>query len=128
MEEVTAFSAELGEAESLAEPKGSKDFTAKERATIISKAKEVGFEKVANEFGIRARLISYWIQQEKKKASKPLRRTRTRTKGSQLDAIEHIAEDALTLSAEPVKAIKPDKPVKATGRKAEKSEEKQTTD
>lgn len=51
--------------------KGSKDFTPEERATIIAKAKEVGTAKAANEFGIKARLISYWIQQEKKKASKP---------------------------------------------------------
>ena len=73
MEEVTVFPADPDKAESPAELKGSKDFTPEERATIIAKAQEVGFEKVANEFGIRARLISYWIQQEKKKASKPLK-------------------------------------------------------
>ena len=84
MEEVKAFPVEPDKIESPAEPKGSKDFTAEERAIIIAKAKEVGFEKVADEFGIKARLISYWIQQEKKKTvnrskatkpSKPLKRT-----------------------------------------------------
>ena len=70
-------------------------------------------------------LYSYWIQQEKKKASKatkpskPLKRTRTRTKGSKLEAVEHIAENAPTVSTEPTKAIEPDKPVEPTGRKAE---------
>ena len=116
MEEVTVFPAEPDKAESPAQPKGSKDFTPEERATIISKAQEVGFEKVANEFGIRARLISYWIQQEKKKASKPLKRA----KGLKLEAVEHIAEDMQavpTLSTESVKVIEP---VKPTGRKAEK--------
>ena len=116
MEEVTVFPADPDKAESPAELKGSKDFTPEERATIIAKAQEVGFEKVANEFGIRARLISYWLQQEKKKASKPLKRA----KDSKLDAIEHITEDAPTKAIELVIA---DKPVKATGRKAE---EKQT--
>ena len=57
MEEVTVFPVEPDKAESPAEPKGSKYFTSEERATIIAKAKEVGFEKVANEFGIRVRLI-----------------------------------------------------------------------
>ena len=137
MEEVTVFPANPDKVESPAEPKGSKNFTAEERATIISKAKEVGFEKVAKEFGIRARLISYWIQQEKKKTvkrskvakpSKPLRGTRTNAKGSKLE-VEHIAKDAptvQTVSTEPTKAIElviADKPVKTTGRKAE---EKQT--
>ena len=135
MEEVTALPVEPDKAESPAEPKGSKNFTAEERATIISKAKEVGFEKVAKEFGIRARLISYWIQQEKKKASKatkpskPLKRTKTKGKASKLDAVEHIAEDVSTVPTEPTKAIElviADKPVKRIGRKAEKSEEKQT--
>ena len=135
MEEVTVFPAEPDKAESPAQPKGSKDFTPEERATIISKAQEVGFEKVANEFGIRARLISYWIQQEKKKEaksakpSKQLKRTRTRAKGSKLEAVEHIAENAPTVPAESVKAIElviADKPIEPTGRKAEKSEEKQT--
>ena len=116
MEEVTALPADPDKAESPAELKGSKDFTPEERATIIAKAQEVGFEKVANEFGIRARLVSYWLQQEKKKASKPLKRA----KDSKLDAIEHITEDAPTKAIELVIA---DKPVKATGRKAE---EKQT--
>ena len=133
MEEVTALPVEPDKAESPAESKGSKDFTAEERATIIAKAKEVGFEKVANEFGIRARLISYWIQQEKRKTvkrskaakpSKPLRGTRTRAKASKLE-VEHIAKDAptvQTVSTEPTKAIElviADKPVKSTGRKAE---------
>ena len=132
MEEVTVFPAEPDKAESPAEPKGSKNFTAEERATIISKAKEVGFEKVANEFGIRARLISYWIQQEKRKASKPLRGTRTKAKGSKLDqkkAVEHIAENTPTMPVESVKDIElviTDKPDKPTGRKPEKSEEKPT--
>ena len=53
--------------------KSSKDFSPEERATIIAMAKEVGFAKVANEFGIKARLISYWIQQEKRKESKALK-------------------------------------------------------
>ena len=122
MEEVTVFPAEPDKAESPAEPKGSKNFTAEERATIISKAKEVGFEKVANEFGIRARLISYWIQQEKRKASKPLRGTRTKAKGSKLDqkkAVEHIADDAPTVSVKAIESVIADKPVKSTGRKAE---------
>ena len=129
MEEVTALPVEPDKAESPAEPKGSKYFTAEERATIISKAKEVGFEKVAKEFGIRARLISYWIQQEKKKEaksakpSKQLKRTRTRAKGSKLEAVEHIAENAPTVPAESVKAIElviADKPVESNGRKTEK--------
>ena len=51
--------------------KSSKDFSPEERATIIAMAKEVGFVKVANEFGIKARLISYWVQQEKRKAARP---------------------------------------------------------
>ena len=120
VEEVTALPVEPDKAESPAESKGSKDFTAEERATIIAKAKEVGFEKVANEFGIRARLISYWIQQEKKKESKPLRGTRTKANGSKLE-VEHIAEDAptvQTVSTEPTKAIElviADKPVKRIG-------------
>ena len=130
MEEVTALPIEPDKAESPAEPKGSKDFTAEERATIISKAKEVGFEKVANEFGIRARLISYWIQQEKKKTVKRSKvakpSTLKRAKGSKRDAVEHIAENAPTVPTEPTKAIEPDKPVKRTGRKAEKSEGEQT--
>ena len=135
MEEVKAFPAEPDKRESPAEPKGSKDFTAEERATIITKAKEVGFEKVADEFGIRARLISYWIQQEKKKAvkrskvAKSLKRTRTKVKGSKLEVVEHIAEDVSTVPTEPTKAIElviADKPDKPTRRKAEKSEEKQT--
>ena len=54
MEEVTALPVEPDKAESPVEPKGSKNFTAEERATIIAKAKEVGFAKVADEFGIRA--------------------------------------------------------------------------
>ena len=130
MEELKALPAEPDKAESPAEPKGSKDFTAEERATIIAKAKEVGFEKVADEFGIKARLISYWIQQEKKKAakgSKRLKRTRTKGKGSKLDAVEYIAENAPTVLTEPTKAIElviADKPEKPTRRKAEKSEEK----
>ena len=134
VEEVTALPVEPDKAESPAESKGSKDFTAEERATIIAKAKEVGFEKVANEFGIRARLISYWIQQEKKKTvkrskaakpSKPLMGTRTKAKGSKLE-VEHIAEDASTVqtvSTEPTKAIElviADKPIEPTGRKVEK--------
>ena len=113
MEEVTALPADPDKVESPAEPKVSKNFTAEERATIITKANEVGFEKVANEFGIRARLISYWIQQEKKKESKLFRGTKTRAKGSKLDAVEHIAKEAQT---EPIIA---DKPVTPTGRKAE---------
>ena len=114
MEEVKAFPVEPDKAE----PKGSKDFTAEERATIIAKAKEVGFEKVAAEFGIRVCLISYWIQQEKKKAIKRSKAVKPlkRTKGSKLE-VEHIAEDVPT---EPTKAIEPDKPVKPTGHKAEK--------
>ena len=121
-EDITTFPAKPDKAESPAQPKGSKDFTAEERATIISKAKEVGFEKVANEFGIRARLNSYWIQQEKKKKSKPLRGTRTRAKDSKFEAVEHIAENVPTVPVESVKDIElviADKPVKATGRKAE---------
>ena len=124
MEEVTVFPAEPDKTESPAQPKGSKDFTPEERATIIAKAQEVGFEKVANEFGIRARLISYWIQQEKRKtvkrskAAKPLKRT----KGSKLDqkkAVEHIADDAPTVSVKAIESVIADKPVKSTGRKAE---------
>ena len=126
MEEVTVFPVEPDKAESTAQPKGCKDFTAEERSTIIAKAKEVGFAKVAKEFGIRARLISYWIQQEKKKKSKPLRGTRTRTKGSKLEAVEHIAENAPTEPIKATESIIANKPVKPTGRKAEKSEEKRT--
>ena len=146
MEEVKAFPAEPDKRESPAEPKGSKDFTAEERATIITKAKEVGFEKVADEFGIKAHLISYWIQQEKKRAakqskplnqSKQLKGTAARAKGSKLDrkAVEHIAEDAETVQTEPIEPIIADKPVKPIGRKAERtvsakvqerSDEKQT--
>ena len=63
-ESVEADQAEAARTEA---PKGSKDFSSEERATIIAMAKEVGFAKVAREFGIKARLISYWVQQEKKK-------------------------------------------------------------
>ena len=116
MEEVKAFPVEPDKIESPAEPKGSKDFTAEERAIIIAKAKEVGFEKVADEFGIKARLISYWIQQEKKKASKPLKRA----KGLKLEAVEHITEDMQAVPTLPTESVKVIEPVKPTGRKAEK--------
>ena len=42
-------------------------------------AKEVGFAKVAKVFGIKARLISYWVQQEKKKAARPTKPSRPST-------------------------------------------------
>ena len=99
--------------------KGSKDFTPEERAAIIAKAKEVGTAKAANEFGIKARLISYWIQQEKKKAAKPLKKTTAKAKGSKLErkAVEDV-------STEPIKAIELVIADKLTGRKAEKTAEK----
>ena len=127
MEELKTLPAEPDEVIEVS-PKGSKDFTPEERATIITRAKEVGFAKVADEFGIRARLISYWIQQEKKKASKVVKQSKRlkKTKDSKLE-VEHIAEDVQTVPTEPiepVKAIEPDKPVKPTRCKAEKSEEK----
>ena len=49
--------------------KGSRSFTKEERATIIELAKEVGATKVAREIGVNARLIYYWLRQEKKKSS-----------------------------------------------------------
>ena len=152
MEESTVFPAEVDKvepdkaietAESPAQLKSSKDFSPEERATIITKAKEVGFEKVADEFGIKAHLISYWIQQEKKRAakqskplnqSKQLKGTAARAKGSKLDrkVVEHMAEDAETMQTEPIELVIADKPA---GRKAERtvsakvqerSDEKQT--
>ena len=130
MEELKTLPAEPDEVIEVS-PKGSKDFTPEERATIITRAKEVGFAKVADEFGIRARLISYWIQQEKKKASKVVKQSKQlkKTKDSKLEVVEHIAEDVSTVPTEPTKAIElviADKPDKPTRRKAEKSEEKQT--
>ena len=88
--------------------KGSKDFSPEERATIIAMAREVGFAKVALEFGIKARLISYWVQQEKKKSSKPRKPTAAKGKGtlSREKEAEHM-EDTPTLAAEPAKAVEP---------------------
>ena len=90
--------------------RGSKDFSSEERATIIAMAKEVGFAKVAREFGIKARLISYWVQQEKKSSrssgsSKP---TAAKSKGtiSREKEAEHM-EDTPTVAAEAVKAVEP---------------------
>ena len=102
--------------------KGSGDFTPEERATIIAMAKEVGFAKVANEFGIKARLISYWVQQEKKRAARPTKpsrpstspkpkakvkgRSSSRTLVKEVVRPEHI-EGAPSVAAVPVKAIEP---------------------
>ena len=91
--------------------KGSKDFSPEERATIIAMAREVGFAKVALEFGIKARLISYWVQQEKKKASKSSKPTAAKgrssspTLGREKEA-EHM-EDTPTVAAEAEKAVEP---------------------
>ena len=113
------------------QPKGSKAFSPEERATIIAIAKEVGFAKVAREFGIKARLISYWVQQEKKKASKSLKpRKQTAAKGKSSSPTLGIAKEAAqsegaltepftpTIATEPVKAVKPAKPA---GRRAERT-------
>ena len=111
--------------------KGSNDFSPEERETIVAMAKELGVSKVAREFGIRARLISYWLHQEKKKASKPSKplKTSEQTKAKGKDSkrtlgrkkeIEHIAEDTPTVTAEPIKAIEPaktNKPAKLVERK-----------
>ena len=95
--------------------KGSKDFSPEERATIIAMAKEVGFAKVAREFGIKARLISYWVQQEKK-ASKSLKprkptaakgRSSSPTLGRKETALPGHMEDTPTVAAEAVKAVEP---------------------
>ena len=102
--------------------KGSKDFSPEERATIIAMAKEVGFAKVALEFGIKARLISYWVQQEKKKASKSSKPTAAKgrssspTLGREKEA-EHM-EDTPTLAAEPAKAVETTRPA---GRRSERT-------
>ena len=97
--------------------RGSKDFSPEERATIIAIAKEVGFAKVAREFGIKARLISYWVQQEKKASkslkpssqsgsSKPTAAKGKGTLGREKEA-EHTAENTPTFAAEAVKAVEP---------------------
>ena len=57
------------EANASQDSKGSRSFTKEERATIIELAKEVGATKVAREIGVNARLIYYWLRQEKKKSS-----------------------------------------------------------
>lgn len=119
--------------------KSSRDFTPEERATIITMAKEVGFAEVANEFGIKARLISYWIQQEKKKAARPTKPSkrpaakastkgkdskRTLVKGrtlvKEVAQPEHIT-DTPAVAAMPVKADKPSRADKPAGRKAERT-------
>ena len=51
--------------------KGSRNFTQEERATITELAKEVDAAKVAREICVSARLIYYWLHQEKKKSSSP---------------------------------------------------------
>ena len=57
------------EANASQDSKGSRSFTKEERATIIELAKKVGAAKVAREIGVNARLIYYWLHQEKKKSS-----------------------------------------------------------
>ena len=52
--------------DALQDSKGSRSFTKEERAAIIELAKEVGATKVAREIGVNARLIYYWLHQEKK--------------------------------------------------------------
>ena len=126
------------EPESQPNSKGSKDFSPEERAAIIAKAKEVGTVKVANEFGIKAQLITYWRHQEKKKAakqSKPLKGTTARGKASKLDRKKEDVSTVRTVPTEPIKAIELVIADKSTvcktertvsGKVAEKSEEKQT--
>ena len=123
---------ETAPAEAKSNSKGSKDFSPEERAEIIAKAKEVGTAKAANEFGIKARLITYWRHQEKKKAtkqSKPLKGTTAKGKASKLDR-KKVVKDVPTESTEPVESIEPLKPA---GRKKnvsaevpERSDEKQS--
>ena len=113
--------------------KSSRDFTPEERATIIAMAKELGTAKVAREFGIRARLISYWLHQEKKKASKQSKQNTAkvhmkgkdskRTFVKEAAQPEHMEDSptvpvATNMSAEPVKT---DKLARPSGRKAEKT-------
>lgn len=107
--------------------RGSRDFSPEERAKIIAMAKELGTSKVSRESGIKARLISYWIHQEKK-ASKPAKhqkaktskRTTERVKGSAVS--EHITENAPAVLTAPVEPVKADKPLKKIPeRKAEKA-------
>ena len=105
--------------------KSSKDFPPEERATIIAMAKEVGFVKVANEFGIKARLISYWVQQEKKKAARPTKpsmpstssksKAKAKRKDSKRTLVREVAQPehitntpaVVAMPTEPVIADKP---------------------
>lgn len=107
--------------------RGSRDFSPEERAKIVAMAKELGVSKVSSEFGIKPRLISYWLHQDKKKASKPAKqkkakaskRTPERVKESAVS--EKVTENTPAVPTVPVETVKADKPLKVPERKAEKA-------
>ncbi len=106
--------------------KGSKDFSEEERATIIAMTKELGVASVAREIGVNAKLIHYWLQQEKKKTleqpSKPASQAQDKDSKRKLarkkevvneNKHEHITEDIPIESITSIELIKTSKPSEA---------------
>ena len=106
--------------------RGSKDFSPEERDTIIAMAKELGTAQVAREFGIKTKLISYWLHHDKRKASK---HTTPKASKHHLDRNKEAAETehktVPAQAAESIKAIEPTKNKTVHAKLQEKSDEKQ---
>lgn len=106
--------------------RGSKDFSEEERATIIAMTKELGVASVAREIGVSAKLIHYWLHQEKKKTleqpTQPASQTQgkdSKRKPGRKKAVvnetkhEHVAEDMPIEPVKPVEPVKISKPSEA---------------
>ena len=104
-------------------PRGSRDFSDEERAAIIAMTKELGVASVAHEIGVNAKLIHYWLHQEKKKIleqpAKPASQTQSkdskRKPGRKKEVVnetkhERIAEDIPIEPITSIELIKTNKP------------------
>ena len=104
-------------------PRGSRDFSDEERAMIIAMTKELGVANVAHEIGVNAKLIHYWLHQEKKKTleqpPKPASQTQSkdskRKPGRKKEVVnetkhERIAEDIPIEPITSIELIKTNKP------------------